>query len=107
MENVLRDKRVKCFGSFARLGAFVAIPSTYSSIDHDSACVLKEREPAAEGEEGGEGEGEGESKAVVNSGPQWELVPRENAFLLAMDTVGKYRLFEVCFSLCMSVCMTA
>lgn len=74
IENVMRDKRVKFFG-IPKLGAFVAVPFSYQSIDHDAGCVLV---PAAE--EGGTA--------------SYQLAPKEVQFLISIDSVGKYRLFN-------------
>lgn len=74
IENVLRDKRVKFFG-IPKLGSLVACPFIYSSIDHDGACQFT---PA-----------EGETPSSYN------LASVDVPFVIAFDSVGAYRLFDV------------
>jgi hypothetical protein len=40
IDNVMRDPRVKFFG-IPKLGAFVAVPFSFHSIDHEYGCVPK------------------------------------------------------------------
>jgi hypothetical protein len=82
IQNTMRDKRVKYFG-IPKLGAYAAIPAVYSSADHDAACNFNP----------------GDGAEVM---PSWEIVKKDNHFLIGMDTVGKYRLFEVSLSLSLS-----
>jgi hypothetical protein len=72
INNVMRDKRVKFFG-IPKLGAYVAIPFTYASIDHEAAVVYT---PA-----------EGDNPA------SFALVRKDCQFLIGCDTIGVYRLF--------------
>lgn len=74
VQNTMRDKRVKYFG-IPKLGAYAAIPAVYSSADHDAACNFNA----------------GDGAEVL---PSWEIAKKDNHFLIGMDTVGKYRLFE-------------
>lgn len=78
IQNTMRDKRVKYFG-IPKLGAYVAIPAVYNSADHDAACNFNP----------------GDGAEVPAS---WEVVKKDNHFLIGMDTVGKYRLFDVSIS---------
>jgi hypothetical protein len=71
--NVMRDKRVKFFG-IPKLGAYVAVPFTYSSVDHDSAITFT---PA-----------EGETPA------SFAIARKDAQFMIACDTIGCYRLFK-------------
>jgi hypothetical protein len=72
--NVMRDKRVKFFG-IPKLGAFVACPFGYSSFEHDGVSVFT----APDGENPG----------------GYSLAPKEQQFIIAFDSVGKYRQFSV------------
>ncbi len=77
VENTMREKRIKFFG-IPKLGAFVAVPFAYQSIDHDAGCVLSG--------------GGGEEGAVATYG----LSAKETQFIIGVDSIGKYRLFKVC-----------
>lgn len=81
--NVMRDKRVKFYG-IPKLGSFVACPFGYSSYEHDAVSVFT----PPDGE---------------NSGG-YSLAPKEQQFIIAFDSVGKYRQFSVSlFSLFVTV----
>lgn len=71
--NVMRDKRVKFFG-IPKLGSYVAVPFTYSSVDHDAAITFT---PA-----------EGETPA------SYAVARKDAQFMIACDTIGCYRLFK-------------
>jgi len=70
--NAMRDKRVKFYG-IPKLGAFAACPFTFSSFEHEGVSTYT---PA-----------DGETPAAFT------LTPREQQFLIAFDSVGKYRQF--------------
>lgn len=74
VQNTMRDKRVKFFG-IPKLGAYVAVPAVYNSVDHDNACVLNP----------------GDGAEVL---PSFELTKKDSHFLIGMDTIGNYRLFS-------------
>lgn len=74
VNNTMRDKRVKFF-AIAKLGAYVACPFIYPSLDHDGAVVYT---PA-----------EGENPA------SFALAKKDSAFLIGMDSIGEFRQFEV------------
>jgi hypothetical protein len=74
IENVMRNPRIKFFG-IPKLGAYVAIPLEYRSIDHETGCTLQTDEET------------GESKYIQN--------PITVKLIIGMDTIGKYRRFEV------------
>lgn len=71
--NVMRDKRVKFFG-IPKLGAYLAVPFTYPTIDHDAAITYT---PA-----------DGETPA------SFAVARKDAQFLVACDTIGCYRLFK-------------
>lgn len=74
IENVLRNPRIKFFG-IPKLGAYVAIPLEYSSLDHENSCHLQVNEES------------GESRYLPQPLPQ--------KMIIGMDTIGKYRRFTV------------
>lgn len=74
VENVMREKQCKFFG-IPKLGAFVAIPCSYQSLDNEGGCVLNP--------------GEGEAPE-----PKYELVRTKAEFVIGIDSIGKYRLFS-------------
>lgn len=71
--NVMRDRRVKFFG-IPKLGSYLAVPFTYSTVDHDAAITYT---PA-----------EGETPA------SYAIARKDAQFMIACDTVGCYRLFK-------------
>ena len=73
--NAMRDKRVKFFG-IPKLGSYVVCPFKYASLDHDGAVRFNP--------------GDG---AEVQ--PSYELVKADYSFMIAFDSVGNYRLFNV------------
>jgi hypothetical protein len=74
IENVMRDQRIKFFG-IPKLGAYTSIPLEYQSVDHENGCSLQVNEET------------GESAYVQNK--------VYTQVILAMDTIGKYRRFQV------------
>lgn len=74
IENVLRNPRIKFFG-IPKLGAYVAIPLQYLSLDHENSCQLQINEET------------GEAKFVSQ--------PMLVNLMIGMDTIGKYRRFSV------------
>jgi hypothetical protein len=74
VENVMREKKCKFYG-IPKLGAYAAIPFSYSSIDHEQGCVAT---PPPE-----EGETASSDPFSKNSIP--------TPFIIAIDTIGKYR----------------
>jgi hypothetical protein len=75
IENVMRNPRIKFFG-IPKLGAYVAIPLQYESLDHEGGCHLEVNEDTGEG------------KYVPKSIP--------TKLIIGMDTIGRYRRFTVC-----------
>lgn len=77
VRNVMLDRRVKFFG-IPKLGAYVACPFKYASYDHDGAVRFNP----------------GDGAEVPAS---FELVKADYSFLIAFDSIGKYRHFSVSF----------
>lgn len=99
VENTMREKRCKFFG-IPKLGAFVAVPFSYQSLDNENGCVLNAGgdegdapAPAAADEEGGE-EGAAAARAAP-AGPSYQLARSKAEFVIGIDSIGKYRLFTV------------
>lgn len=76
VENTMREKRCKFFG-IPKLGAYVAVPFAFQSIDHENGCVFNP----------------GDAENFV--APSYQLVKLETHFIIGIDTIGKYRLFKV------------
>ena len=74
IENVMRNSRIKFFG-IPKLGAYVAVPLEYQSIDHENGCQLHTNEETNE--------------------IKYISVPVTTKLIIGMDTIGKYRRFEV------------
>lgn len=74
VENVMREKKCKFFG-IPKLGAYAAIPFSFSSIDHEQGCVAT---PPPE-----EGQPASSDPFSKNALP--------TPFIIAIDTIGKYR----------------
>lgn len=72
--NVMRDQRVRFFVT-PRLGAYAACPFIYPSLDHDQVVVY--------------------NAGDAENPPTYALTKKDAAFMIAVDTVGKYRQFEV------------
>ena len=114
VENVMRNKNVKFYG-IPKLGSVAILPFSYDSTDHDAGCnieieipeppeedVKDDAEPTDDNEEGeGNDEEKKDTDDVVVKEPV-ELKPitkyNENKikkeFIIAMDTIGNYRIFE-------------
>eukprot|EP00604_Paraphysomonas_vestita_P001390 CAMPEP_0174820474 /NCGR_PEP_ID=MMETSP1107-20130205/4321_1 /TAXON_ID=36770 /ORGANISM="Paraphysomonas vestita, Strain GFlagA" /LENGTH=346 /DNA_ID=CAMNT_0016035897 /DNA_START=92 /DNA_END=1129 /DNA_ORIENTATION=+ len=73
IENVMRNSRIKFFG-IPKLGAYVAIPLEYASLDHENGCQLQTNEETGE-------------VSYIPSSINVKLI-------IGMDTIGKYRRFE-------------
>lgn len=73
IRNVMLDRRVKFYG-IPKLGAYVACPFKYASYDHDGAVRFNA----------------GDGAEVPSS---FELVQADNSFIIAFDSIGKYRHF--------------
>lgn len=71
--NTMRDKRVKFFG-LPKLGAYVAYPFIYPSLDHDAAVVF--------------------NPGDAETPPVYSLTKKDAAFLIGIDSIGQYRQFE-------------
>ena len=69
--NVMREKRCKFFG-IPKLGAYVALPFTYNSVDHENGCVLNP----------------GDQEAGV--APSYNLIKVPVQFIIGIDTIGKF-----------------
>jgi hypothetical protein len=76
IDNAMRDKRCKFFG-IPKLGAFVACPFSYETLEHEAGCAFTPADPDA-----GTAEGYALKKIPVQ-------------FIVAFDSVGAYRLFTV------------
>ena len=76
VENAMREKRCKFFG-IPRLGAYAAVPFSYPTIEHEEGCVMGTAEEGSEAP----------ADYVFNTKPC--------EFIIAVDTVGKYRTFKV------------
>ena len=76
VENAMREKRCKFFG-IPRLGAYAAVPFSYPTIEHEEGCVMGTAEEGSEAP----------ADYVFNAKPC--------EFIIAVDTVGKYRTFKV------------
>jgi hypothetical protein len=74
IDNTLREKRCKFFG-IPKIGSFVAVPFSFLSIDHESGSKLNSSD------------GEGPQSYVLN--------PVNMQFIIAIDSIGKYRTFKV------------
>jgi hypothetical protein len=74
IENVMRNPRIKFFG-IPKLGAYVAIPLQYESLDHEGGCHFEVDEETADG------------KYVPKAIPV--------KLIIGMDTIGSYRRFTV------------
>lgn len=74
--NAMREQRCKFFG-IPKLGAYVALPFTYDSIDHENGCVFNP----------------GDSEAGV--APSYNLIKAPSQFIIGIDTIGKFRQFKV------------
>jgi hypothetical protein len=72
--NVMRDRRVKFYG-IPKLGSYVACPFKYPSLDHDGSVRFNA----------------GDGAEVPSS---FELVKQDACFMIAFDSIGKYRLFN-------------
>lgn len=81
IENAMREKRCKFFG-IPRLGAYAAIPVSYQSIEHDEGVVLGTVEASTE-------------EGVEAPPADYVFATKESQFLIAVDTVGKFRTFKV------------
>lgn len=81
IENVMRNPRIKFFG-IPKLGAYVAVPLEYPSLDHENGCQLQTNEET------------GETKYVPS--------PITVKLIIGMDTIGKYRRFEVIYLICIN-----
>ena len=75
IDNVMRDKRCKFFG-IPKLGSFVAVPFSYQSTEHEAGVTMV-------GEEGGE------------TPPELAISKKEAQFILAVDTIGAFRVIKV------------
>jgi len=75
IDNAMREKRCKFFG-IPKLGAFVACPFEYSSVDHETGCTNVPADPDA-GVAGG-----------------YQMNPVKSHFVIGFDSVGCYRLFS-------------
>lgn len=73
--NVMRDRRIKFFG-IPKLGAYTACPFKFASYDHDGAVRFNP--------------GDGAEVPAA-----YELVKSDFQFMLAFDSIGSYRLFQV------------
>lgn len=86
VENCMREKRCKFFG-IPKLGSYLAIPLTYSSVDHVEGCVMGMSEPPpADPDNPDAPPGISEPTYTANKVPLW--------MILGMDTVGEYRNFK-------------
>jgi len=72
VDNVMRNSRIKFFG-VPKLGAYVAVPLSFQSVDHESGCEIKNDD---------DGVPFFSENTVVTS------------VLLGIDTIGKYRRFK-------------
>lgn len=75
IDNAMRDKRCKFFG-IPKLGAFVACPFSYDTLEHEAGCVFT---PA-------------DADAGTEEGYALKKIPAQ--FIVAFDSVGAYRLFS-------------
>ena len=95
IDNVMRDERCKFFG-IPKLGSFAAIPLTYGSSDHENgimpgptaeelaAQAAAEAPPVEEGEEA-------PAPVPLPDAPKYIQSKIPLNMILAMDTIGKYR----------------
>ena len=82
VDNCMRDKRCKFFG-IPLLGAYVAVPFSFQSLDHEAGCaVAPPPEPA--------GDGEGAPVAVASSSPYVKNLIKSE-LIICIDTIGAYR----------------
>jgi hypothetical protein len=72
----MREKRCKFFG-IPKLGAYVALPFGYQSLDHENGCAFNP----------------GDAENGVP--PSYQLAKVESQFIIGIDTIGKYRLIKV------------
>eukprot|EP00598_Pedospumella_elongata_P004912 CAMPEP_0184980082 /NCGR_PEP_ID=MMETSP1098-20130426/10113_1 /TAXON_ID=89044 /ORGANISM="Spumella elongata, Strain CCAP 955/1" /LENGTH=550 /DNA_ID=CAMNT_0027503443 /DNA_START=31 /DNA_END=1683 /DNA_ORIENTATION=- len=80
IENAMREKRCKFFG-IPRLGAYAAIPVVYQSIEHDEGVVMGSSDAPTE-------------EGVEPPPADYVFSTKESQFLIAVDTVGKFRTFK-------------
>ena len=81
IENAMREKRCKFFG-IPRLGAYAAIPVVYQSIEHDEGVVMGSSDAPTE-------------EGVEPPPADYVFSTKESQFIIAVDTVGKFRTFKV------------
>lgn len=96
VSNVMRDRRCKFFGA-PKLGAFLAIPLSFESSEHVDGCVKvnpQEESPEGTDEEVEEG-AQKTPKETSSSEPVYTTVSKTAEFLIAADTIGKFRQFTV------------
>lgn len=75
IDNVKRDSRCKFFG-VPKIGAFVACPFSYETIEHESGCSFNA----------------GDAESGVD--PSYQLNSIKAEFVIAFDSIGEYRLFK-------------
>lgn len=78
VDNVMREPKIKFFG-IPKLGAYVAIPFSMLSVDHETGLEIVTDEAT------------GESIKRMNK--------ITTPFVIGMDTIGKYRSFTVSYSM--------
>jgi hypothetical protein len=75
IDNAMREKKCQFFG-IPKLGAFVACPFEYSSVEHEAGCLYIAPDAEA-GTAGG-----------------YQMNPIKSYFVIGFDSVGCYRLFS-------------